>query len=79
MTISSIGIYSASQEEKIQFILQEFLENTDGLQKTSMDGVATYFSHMHNIKFDKEFWETSLWPCLSSMNRVLNANPDCYL
>lgn len=79
MPISSIGIYHATESEKVQFIIQEFLENTDDLQKTSMDGVATYFNNAHNIKFDREFWEASLWPCLCSMNRLINDNSDCYL
>ncbi len=54
----------ASHEERVEFILQQFKDNIDNIQRCSMDSVATYFSHMYNIKFDRDFWIKNLWPSL---------------
>lgn len=52
----------ASREEKIEFILQELARNPDISGTQSMNAAATFFSHMHNIKFPKDIWENEIWP-----------------
>lgn len=61
MVIKQDLIELASTKEKEEFVIQEFKANRDSIQNCSMDGVATYFSHMHNIRFSKEYWVNVLW------------------
>lgn len=64
MAIKPDLIELASAEEQELFVIQEYVKNTDYVQNCKMDGVATYFSHMFNIRFSKNYWEESLWPKL---------------
>ena len=70
MSIKPYLIELASKEEQLEFIQQEYVKNTDNLQGCSMDGVATYFSHMHNIRFSKQQWTDSIWPTLYSITTL---------
>lgn len=53
-----------SREEKIEFIKIRYLNNENGVYFCNQDGVATYFSHMHNIVFSRKDWEDEIWPKL---------------
>lgn len=64
MTLNPDFIELASNEEKEEFVVQTFKTNVDSIQKASMWGAATYFSHMFNIRFPKKHWVEVLWPRL---------------
>ncbi|AZV02225.1 hypothetical protein Arno18_39 [Pectobacterium phage Arno18] len=55
----------ASQDVQEAFVIEQYKLNRDGVQGSTMDGVATYFSHMFNIRFTKSHWETTLWDKLN--------------
>ncbi len=52
----------ASREEKIEFILQELACNPDVAGTDRIGTAATFFSHMHNIRFSVKEWEEEIWP-----------------
>ncbi|QFP93906.1 hypothetical protein [Pectobacterium phage Wc4-1] len=58
-------IHNASQDVQEAFVIEQYKLNRGGVQGSTMDGVATYFSHMFNIRFSKEYWETTLWDKLN--------------
>lgn len=75
MTLKPDFIELASNEEKEEFVVQQFIKNVDNIQKSSMWGAATYFSNMFNIHFPQKHWVEVLWPRLQQILTGDNNEP----